>query len=254
VPTEIEVTMPTSPREAADALRQWPGILVVGGATIVMPALRTGALTPERVLLLTRAGLEGIERDGERIRVGATTTLAQLTEMPEPLASALANVADGEIRGQATIAGNLCADPGREAPRGDLQAPLIALGAVVHWTDGETERRDPVQQFLSGPARRRLVLAIELRRPQRGAHAALRRPHSHGYTALAVSAALTGDGLRLAAAGLGPHGVRLRSVDDPVPVDEDSSAATDALASDWYRREMVPVLVRRCLAQLEAAT
>ncbi len=245
--------MPTSPRQAAQALRQSPSTVIVGGATIVMPALSSGALRPARVMLLTRAGMDGIEREGDRIRVGATTTLARLTEMPEPLGSALANVADGEIRAQATIAGNLCADPGTEAPRGDLQAPLIALDAVVHWTDGETERHQPVQEFLGAPVRPRLVLAIELRRPERGAYAALRRPHSHGYTALAVAAAVTDGELRLAASGLRPHGVRLRSVQDPVPVEDDSPARTDALASDWYRREMVPVLVRRCLAQLEAA-
>jgi CO/xanthine dehydrogenase FAD-binding subunit len=109
-----------------------------------------------------------------------------------------------------------------------------------------------VQEFLGAPVRPRLVLAIELRRPERGAYAALRRPHSHGYTALAVSAAVIDGELRLAASGLRPHGVRLRSIQDPVPED-DAPERTDALASDWYRREMVPVLVRRCLAQLEAA-
>jgi CO/xanthine dehydrogenase FAD-binding subunit len=252
VPREIEVTMPASSRQAAEALRDTPGILVVGGATIVMPALRSGALRPDRVMLLTRAGMDGIERDGDRVRVGATTTLSELTGMPEPLAGALAGVADGEIRGQATIAGNLCADPGRDAPRGDLQGPLIALAAVVHWTDGETEHRDPVEEFLAAPGRPRLVLAIELRRPRRGAFASLRRPHSHGYTTLAVSAAVGHDGeLRLAATGLGSHGVRLRSAREPVPVAAEPAPATDAIASDWYRREMVPVLVRRCLRQLE---
>lgn len=254
VPREIEVTMPASSRQATEVLRGAPGILVVGGATIVLPALTTGALRPDRVMLLTHAGMDGVERDGDRVRVGATTTLSDLTGMPEPLAGALAGVADGEIRGQATIAGNLCADPGRDAPRGDLQGPLIALAAVVHWTDGETERRDPVEEFLAAPARPRLVLSIELRWPQRGSFTSLRRPHSHGYTTLAVSAAVAHDGeLRLAATGLGPHGVRLRSAQEPVAVGADSAPATDAIASDWYRGEMVPVLVRRCLRQLELA-
>jgi CO/xanthine dehydrogenase FAD-binding subunit len=252
VAREIEVTMPASSRQAMEALREWPGILVVGGATIVMPALRTGTLAPERVMLLTHAGMDGIEHDGDRIRIGATTTLEQLTAMGEPLAGALAGVADGEIRGQATIAGNLCAGPGRDAPRGDLQAPLIAVAAIVHWTDGDSEHREPIEQFLAAPAEPRLVLAVEFSRPRRGAHATLRRPHSHGYTSLAVSAAVMEAGeLRLAATGLASHGVRLRSAEDPAPAGGEQRSCTDAIASDWYRREMVPVLVRRCLEQLE---
>ncbi len=248
--------MPTSPQAAAQALRECGQITVVGGATIVMPQLTDGTLQPSRVLLLTAAGMGGVQRDGERIRIGATTPLAELHQMPEPLRSALAGVADAEIRAQATIAGNLCAPPGPDAPRGDLQGPLIALGATVRWTDGETEHSDDAEQFLSRPAGPRLVLEITLQRPRRGAHARLRRPHSHGYTALAVSAAVGSDGqLRLAATGLGPHGVRLRSPEDPTPVDDDRGAiATDALGSDWYRREMVPVLVRRCLAQIGDST
>lgn len=248
VPSQIEVTMPTSPEEAKRAFGAAGAITVVGGATLVMPELRSGRLHAERVMLLVRAGMDRIERDGGRLRIGAAARLAELSDMPEPLAAALAAVADPEIRAQATIAGNICAPPGFDAPRGDLQGPLIALDAQVLWTDGTDERREPIETFLHRQGERRLVLEIELRVPERGAYAALRRPHSHGYTALAVSAAVVAGELRLAATGLGPHGVRLRSAQDPASAD--GGGATDAVASGWYRREMLPVLVRRCLAQI----
>jgi carbon-monoxide dehydrogenase medium subunit len=254
VPPQIEVTLPTSPQEAKLAFAESEAITVVGGATIVMPALRSGRLQATQVMLLGRAGMDGVRREGERLRIGAAAPLAELADMPEPLAGALAGIADPEIRAQATIAGNVCAPPGGDAPRGDLQGPLIALGAQVRWTDGSEERTEPIETFLERRAGRRLVLEIELRLPELGAYAALRRPHSHGYTALAVSGVVSGGELRLAATGLGPHGVRLLAADNPIPVGPaDPGPLDDAVASDWYRREMVPVLVRRCLIELGVA-
>lgn len=252
MPPQIEVTMPTSPAEAKRAFAAPGAVTVVGGATIVMPALRSGELAPQRLMLLARAGMDVAQRDGDRWRIGAATPLQRLADAPEPLAGAIANVADPEVRAQATIAGNICAAPGSDAPRGDLQGPLIALGARVRWTDGADEHADAIEDFLRAGAGGRLVLEIEVDVPAGGAYAALRRPHSHGYTALAVSAALAGGELRLAATGLGAHGVRLASAQDPVPVDG-AEPLDDAVASAWYRREMVPVLVRRCLAQMGLA-
>ena len=63
------------------------------------------------------------------VRIGAATPVADLGDAPEPLATAAKHVADGEIRAVGTIGGNLCAPAGGSAPRGDLQAPLLALGA-----------------------------------------------------------------------------------------------------------------------------
>jgi CO/xanthine dehydrogenase FAD-binding subunit len=252
MPPQIEVTMPTSRAEAKRAFADAGAVTVVGGATIVMPALRAGQLQPRRLMLLARAGMDLAQRDGDRWRIGAATPLQRLGDAPEPLAGAIANVADPEVRAQATIAGNICAAPGSDAPRGDLQGPLIALGARVRWTDGADDHTDAIEDFLRAGAGGRLVLEIEVDVPARGAYAALGRPHGHGYTALAVSAALVGGELRLAATGLGPRGVRLASAQDPAPVDG-AEPLDDAVASAWYRGEMVPVLVRRCLAQMGLA-
>jgi carbon-monoxide dehydrogenase medium subunit len=255
VPQPIEVSVPTSEQEARALFGASPKPLVAGGATILTPELASGARSAAHVMLLHHAGLDGVRRDGDRISVGAATRLSQLGELPEPLRSAIAGVADPEVRAQATLAGNLCAAPLDGAPRGDLQGPLLALDAVVHWTDGTEDHRDGIETFLAaggGPASR-LVLGVEFSAPERGAFAALRRPHSHGYTALAVSAAVAGGERRLAATGLGPYAIRLGSAEEPLPAGLNGGARDDALASGWYRREMVPVLVRRCLEQMEGS-
>ena len=96
--------------------------------------------------------------------------------------------------------------------------------------------------------------------PAAGAFAGLDRPHTHDYTALAVSGARATDGtLRLAATGAGSWGARLPSAEaaagDPAAAGEaalkDVTPHDDALASAWYRTKVLPVLVRRVLTELK---
>jgi carbon-monoxide dehydrogenase medium subunit len=249
----IEVSVPTSEQEARALFAAASPPLPAGGATILTPELSSGARAASHVMLLHRAGLDGVRREGARITIGATARLSTLREMPEPLRSAIAGVADPEVRAQATLAGNICAAPLDGAPRGDLQGPLLALDAVVHWTDGAGDHHDGIEEFLVPGSAPRLVLGVEFAVPENGAFAALRRPHSHGYTALAVSAAESGGELRLAATGLGPHAIRLGSPEEPLATETAIPGRDDALASGWYRREMVPVLVRLCLEQMEGS-
>lgn len=256
-----EVVVPTTREEAIAAFGAGDGVTVMGGGTILMPELNYGRLRPDRVLLLRDAGLSGIRRDGSTLTIAAMTTLAELEDAPEPLASAARGVADYEIRAQATLGGNLCASPGGEHPRGDLQAALIALGAQVRSAGGDGERTEAVEDFLSGDRGERLVLEVELEEPQRAAHASIGRPHAHSYTILAVCVAETADGVRVGVTGAAPTGIRARSVEDALAAGagaeeasakalEDAQPQDDALASAWYRARMLPLLVRRALDDL----
>ena len=120
---EPEVLVAASAAEAVAMFGDGSGVTVVGGGTVLAPSLTHGTIWPERVLLLHAAGLDGI-RDGDPLEVGATATLARLAAVaPEPLAAA-ARIPDYEIRGQATVGGNVLSG-------GDLQAALIVLGARV---------------------------------------------------------------------------------------------------------------------------
>jgi carbon-monoxide dehydrogenase medium subunit len=227
-----------------------------------MPALKLGRLRPERTLYLGKAGLDRIERENGTVRIGAATPLSALVDgAPEPLATFAAHVGDYEIRRQATIGGNLCAPPGETVPYGDLQAPLLALGASVRSFGAGGERIDAVDDFLAGDVAGRLVVEIEVDDPKRAAAAALRRPHTHSYTILAVAAAETAEGTRVAILGAGPNAVRARSVEQALAggasaqsaaekVVEDVEPRDDALASGWYRRQVLPGLVVRALEGL----
>jgi CO/xanthine dehydrogenase FAD-binding subunit len=256
---EQAVVIPRSRGEAISLFGDGSGVTIMSGGTILMPELTAGRARPERVLLLARSGLDQIDEEDGKLRIGATVRISQLLDAPEPLASAARGLGDAEIRAQATIGGNLCAGPGSGFPRGDLQAPLIALGATVRSGGAGGERSDPVEDFLSDDPASRLVLEIELDGSRTGAWAALARPHAHSYTPLAVAASVAADGsdLRVAATGAAPHAVRLRAVEsagldgDPKRALDDVTLVDDALASAWYREKMLPVLVARAFTRLK---
>lgn len=250
-----EVLRPGSESEAVEAFGDGKDVLVVGGGTIVIPELTYGRLRTARALLLGDAGLAGISRDGSRVTIGSATPIEELVGLPAPIGPCAANIADREIRGAATVGGNLCAGEGYEAPRGDLQGAFLAVGATVRSAGEGGIAEEPLEDFLE-KRRSRLALSISYDEPAAGAFAALDRPHTHDYTTMAVSGARAADGaIRLAATGTGSWGVRLPSAEggDADAALQDVDPQDDALASAWYRKKVLPVLVRRVLDDLKGA-
>jgi CO/xanthine dehydrogenase FAD-binding subunit len=244
---DVEVLAPASADEAIAAFGDGSGVTVVAGGTIVMPELNAGRLHPKKALLLGRAGLDGISRADGKMTIGAGTTVDALADGDEPLATAARHVGDREIRAQATVGGNLCTAPG-DTPRGDLQAPLLALGATVRSTGKGGEKSEALEDFLAKGGGRLLLDVSYEDEPRQTAYTAAWRPHAHHYTILAVAAAKRDGELRLAATGVAPHAVLLNA-DDPL---SGLDLPDDALASAWYRERMLPVLVSRVLAEVGA--
>jgi carbon-monoxide dehydrogenase medium subunit len=210
--------------------------------------------------MLHRSGLDALRVEDGRVAIGAMVAVAALTEAPdEVLATVAGHVADGEVRRNATLGGNLCAPPGGDAQRGDLGAPLIALGAQVRSTGAGGERTEPVENFLAGDRSGRLVLEISYdRRERRSATTSLRRRHAHSFAIATVAACSNADGseLRVAVSGIGPTAIRCRTVEHSRAADDvlnDVEPVDDAVASAAYRRSVLPKLVREALEQLERA-
>ena len=135
------------------------------------------------------------------------------------------------------------------------------MGARVRSAGAGGERTEPVEEYLAG-GRDRLVLSIEVDRPTRGAYITQRRAHSHSYSVVAIAAAEVDGAVRVAAAGVAPYAVRLAGVEEALAsgaAGADAAARStdgvdphdDALASAWYRREVLPVLVARAIEQLQ---
>ena len=253
-----EALIPTTPGEAADLFGDGGDVTVFGGGTILLPEIAAGRFRPERTLLLYRSGLDAIDTSGDVVRIGAMATIAAIVEHTDDLLTRFAeHVGDAEVRRTATLGGNLCAPQGMGAQRGDLGAPLIALGARVRSAGKGGERTEPVEDFLAGDTRSRLVLGVEYDRPT-GATASeiMRRRHAHSYAVANVAVAEADGVLRIGISGVGRVAVRARAAEQSRDADDvlkDVDPVTDALASAEYRKKMLPVLLRRALDQLESA-
>jgi carbon-monoxide dehydrogenase medium subunit len=250
-----ETLVPSSADEAVQLYGDGEGVTVFGGGTILMPQIAAGRLRPARALLLHRSGLAGSESSGGVTTIGAMTPVSELAEGDGLLARFAREIADREVRAAATIGGNLCAPRGHGAQRGDLGAPLIALGARVRSTGKGGERTEPVEDFLAGDRNGRLVLGVEVDDTD-GAWSAqtMRRRHAHSYSIANVAICSSDGGIRVGISGVGPTAVRARAVEqsrNPDDVLQDVDPVDDAVASAEYRRSMLPVLVRRALADLE---
>jgi CO/xanthine dehydrogenase FAD-binding subunit len=189
--SDTEVLIPTSAAQAVEAFGDGRGVTVFAGGTILMAEIAYGRYPAGgRTLMLERAGLDEISGDGT-LTIGAMTTLNALAASGvQPLASAAGDIADVEIRAQATVGGNLCAAPGAESPRGDLQTALLAMGARVRSAGAGGERIDSIDEFLARTdLEPRLVLAIEVDRPGRSAFLSQRRSHAHSYAVMSVACA-----------------------------------------------------------------
>jgi xanthine dehydrogenase YagS FAD-binding subunit len=103
------------PADADDAsARLRNGSRAMGGGTDVLTQLDRGILPADEVVDLRALGLSGIAHDGEAVRIGATTSVADVErdagigERFTGLAQAAAAVGSPQLREMGTVGGNLC--------------------------------------------------------------------------------------------------------------------------------------------------
>ncbi|MBE7555131.1 MAG: FAD binding domain-containing protein [Anaerolineales bacterium] len=270
-----EYFLPQSLTEATGLLAEHgPSLLVMAGGTIAMPLINEGISMPERVMGLRRAGLNYTQRSNGAVAIGATTTLTQIVSLEAVplLQTAADNAGSWSIRNMGTIGGNIFAPP----PAGDVAVALLALDAQVRLVKQGGERLMPLADFYTGFMTNALEpdeLLAEIRVPAAvGKTAYLKYGRKHAVTPaiVTVAAHLVLDGskvkeARLALNGVGPHPLRARKAERVLAgsalttasiaaaaqaASEECNPFTDAIATEWYRRKMVGVYVKRALAQI----
>lgn len=267
--------LPRSLPEALEALqRHGPELLVMAGGTVAMPLINEGISLPEAVMGLRMTGLDRLARDNGTLRIGATATLTQLlNQRAVPMLSEAArSTASWSIRNMATVGGNLFTPP----PGGDVAVALLALDASVTLAGPTGERVLRLADFLSGFLTNELApdeLLVELQVPiPSGPTAFIKFGRKHANTPAVVTVAvhLTWDDARISDArialgAVGPHPIRARQAERSLvgsslgpdaiataaaEAAQESEPFTDGIATDWYRRRMVDLFVRRALEQL----
>jgi carbon-monoxide dehydrogenase medium subunit len=232
----MKVHVPESVDEAVGLLGA--GTLIAGGTHVVPRAAPT-----ESLVSLRRAGLAGIERDGDTLRIGAATTLAQVGREVEFLHAAIESIASPTIRNLATVGGNLFVPQ----PHGDLAVCLLALDARVSIIDAGGAREVGVLEAAG------LVTAISFEIPERWYYTKAMRRRQNSASIVTVAS----DGVRIALGGVAPRPVRALAAEQALAAGDVATAAElsveaadpfdDAFASAWYRRRVLPVHVRRAL-------
>jgi CO/xanthine dehydrogenase FAD-binding subunit len=247
-------------------------LLVLAGGTLAMPLINEGISTPQKVVGLKNAGLNYFDLVNEEFVIGATTTLSQMESQDEiPIFKEAARAVGGwAIRNMGTVGGNLFAPP----PGGDFAVALLALDSEVVISSIEGERTLPLSEFFTGFMTNVLQpgeIVKEFRGPlpvgktgylkfgRRGANTpSIATVAIH----LIVSDSIVA-GAKIAFGGVGPYPFRAHKAEDYLIgkslTDESIQAAgelavsksepfTDPVASEWYRKKMIPIVLRRCLA------
>ena len=259
--------------EAAAALGSDRSARFIAGGTLVMRALNEGDISISTIVRSTDRSFIEIRPAGARVTLGGGVTMGQILADRElaflhPVARAVGGPA---VRNMATVGGNLFAP----APYGDFTAALLALDATVAMQGGYSGRETPLEEFLSARDRaggNGLVASVTFNRPAPDAFRfrKVARVKPKGISVLSIAALLPMNGgrvtgARIAYGAMAPTPIRAKSVERALEgrsLDENgiagaitvaaegTSPATDAIASAWYRREVVAVHLKRVLLGL----
>ncbi|MBB4909538.1 FAD binding domain-containing protein [Actinophytocola algeriensis] len=254
------IHLPASAAEAAGLLEG--GGWLLGGGTLVMPRVNTGAVPVDTLISLRAAGLDGVRVADGLAEVGAAVTLARLGEHEELafLRPVVRSIASPPVRNLATVGGNLFATQ----PHGDLAVALLALGARVDVLSTGGARTIDVGEAV---AHNEVVTTVHFGLPKVWRYRkAMRRKHnSASIVTVAAALVVTGgvvEQATIALGGVASTPVRANAAEQALigrPLDlaaaEAAAAAAhegtapfdDAYASAWYRARVLPVHVRRAL-------
>lgn len=254
----FEYATPASLEEASALLREDGAAALAGGSQLL---LTFKWMPPPRLLVNLKRlpGLRGISLDGDEVRIGALTTLADirrselLAERYPVLGITSRLMAVPSVACMGTVGGNIA----WASPQADLVQPLLALDAAVELSSG---RSMPLRDFFTGPGKTALSrgeVITGVRLPSAGARAVyLRHSTRRLADAQICSVALTERRAVLGSCGPTPvvidlpAGVPLNDAVDLVA--SQATPRDDFRASAAYRMKLVRALTRRGLEYLRA--
>jgi CO/xanthine dehydrogenase FAD-binding subunit len=150
-----QVFFPGTLGELFTAWTRFPGAVpFAGGTDIIRNQGGANLSLPNTILSLSEIDeLRRISRTERYLEIGAMVKLRDIIRLgkmvPEALTRSLGGIAGPQLRGLATIGGNICASGSRL----DCTAPLIALDAIYELRSAQSARWISATRFssLSGP-------------------------------------------------------------------------------------------------------
>jgi len=272
----MPVTVKTfaSSGEAAAALSSDRGARYLGGGTLVMRALNEGDISISTIVRAHDQALTRVDASGPRVMIGAGVTFTRILAERELafLHAPARSIGGPAVRNMGTVGGNLFAPN----PFGDFTVALLALDATVSVQGGFGARDVAIEEFLQSRERQAgtLVLSVSCQKPLsadafRFRKIARIKPKGGSVVTLAAHVPVSSGrvlGARIALGSMAPTQIRAKAAERALegrPLDASSinaaasaaiegTAPTDnALASGWYRREIVGVHLKRLLSGQE---
>lgn len=258
-------TFPTT-QAAGAALAANPAARYLGGGTLVVRGANEGDIGFDTYVNATDPTLTMIAVSDGMARIGAGVTMARIAGDPALgfLAAAARAVGGPAIRNMATVGGNLFAP----TPYGDFAVALLALDAHVE-LEAETVS---VGDFLAArdtTHARSLVRSVSLAIPAEGTFrfAKASRVRPKGVSVVTVAAVLderdgTITAARIAYGCMADRPMRAKAAEAALAgrprtaegiapalavATQGTSPVDDAIASAWYRSEVLPVHLGRLL-------
>jgi carbon-monoxide dehydrogenase medium subunit len=279
-PATFDYHRPVSVAEAVARLAEHDGAArVLAGGQSLVPMLNMRLWRPDALVDINEIDeLDDIHIDGDRIVLGALVRYATL-ERSELVAARLPllartvrHIGDRQVRNRGTVGGALV----QADPTGELPLACLVMGGVVTATGPRGARRVPLSELYVGSYATALELdelLTEVEIPPQPRHVAFREVCRKHNDFAVVSVAATGDrdadgrwrNVRIGLGGVADTPVLAPAAAAAVTgttlddADLDAAAAaalevidppTDVRASAEYRRHLVPVYVRRVLAEL----
>jgi xanthine dehydrogenase small subunit len=266
----VTINVKTYPRlaDAAGALSSERNACFLGGGTLIMRAVNEADPAIVTIIRSTDPSLLHISVSSGRVELGAGVTMAAILAERElsflhPVARAVGGPA---VRQAATVGGNLFA----ASPYGDFAAALLALDATATLAGGFGQRELPLEELLGRRDRASmLVSSVAFKRPPNESFRfnKVTRVHPKGISVLSIAAHLPFGGgrvtgARIAYGAMAATPVRAKSAERALEgraldaagvapalavAADGTSPADDAIASAWWRREILPVHLRRLL-------
>src|SRR5262245_59496832 len=249
-PAPFDYHRPATVDEAVALLGSVDDARPLAGGHSLLPAMKQRLSMPSALVDIGRIDeLQGIERDGDVLRIGASATHAEIAaselvrDTCPMLAEAAAMIGDRQVRNRGTIGGSLAhADPGADYP-----TVVAALGATIEAAGANGRREIAAGEFCTGLfttalAPGELVTAVRVPAVAGAAYEKHKHPAS-GYAVVGVAACVEVGGGSCTSARLVVGGVT------GVPVEV--TAAADALVGSTGDADAIAAAAATVPAALE---
>ena len=250
----------TNTKEAAK-LATGRATFLAGGMTL-LPAIKLRlAAYSELINIKKIKGLSGIKVSSKSLRVGATTTHAEVSAAKEvgksiPSLAVLAEgIGDPQVRNRGTIGGSIA----NNDPAADYPSACLALNATIH----TSKRKILADKFFKGMfetdlKKGELIESIEFEIPEKSGYAKFPNPASR-YALVGVYVAKLKKEVRVAVTGAGSCVFRSKELESALSKNFSSSSIdnvsisnkglnSDIHASPEYRSHLIKVMARKAVS------